>query len=448
MKLAQGPSTGAQASRQEQQRARKDAYYLIYERMDEEEGEGKEEKAREARMPTEEEIKALVPAALRVCKPLWLVLAAPPYPTSVTKQTNPTLNHPFEKQEEVARADRELLLRICSYTRSHARIKQEALERNEAIPEAFRDALWTEVAASAPAKGGTKQQRMLRLLPMPYLDSWCSGVRDPELLAEERGAGPGEVVAVDGDGNGNGEDGGEASPSKQEEEKAESEGGAATVDPPEMDVAVEVGAVNGHDPKQEGEEAEAEVPEYAGIGIFAEPPRLGPYACPHSQHRRGGAFLLDPAQAHRLKALPAGAYERILATVKGGRRPDVELAVPVSTTQGEGGGGDARFEFACGECVKAYRGRLEALAPDAGRLGELFAALEGAAGGGGGGGGGGGRGGSGGGGGRRGKKGKAAAGEEEMGAEYLIPANWCVGALIDGLRQWFAIGCCAMQNRR
>ena len=90
MKLAQGPSTGAQASRQEQQRARKDAYYLIYERVDEE-GEGKEEKGREARVPTEEEIKALVPAALRVCKPAWLVvLNAPPFPSSdANKQTPP-----------------------------------------------------------------------------------------------------------------------------------------------------------------------------------------------------------------------------------------------------------------------------------------------------------------------------------------------------------------------
>lgn len=78
MKLAQGPSTGAQASRQEQQRARKDAYYLIYERMVEE-GEGKQ--GREARVPTEEEIKALVPAALRVSKACvvgFLTLDTPP----------------------------------------------------------------------------------------------------------------------------------------------------------------------------------------------------------------------------------------------------------------------------------------------------------------------------------------------------------------------------------
>lgn len=67
VKLAAGPSTGAQASRQEQQRAKKDAYYLIYERVDAEEGEedGKNGEG-EARVPTEEEIKALVPEALKV----------------------------------------------------------------------------------------------------------------------------------------------------------------------------------------------------------------------------------------------------------------------------------------------------------------------------------------------------------------------------------------------
>jgi hypothetical protein len=61
---AAGPATGVgQGGRQEQQRAKKDAYYLIYERVD---GEGQGEGQGEQRVPTEEEVKALIPPALRV----------------------------------------------------------------------------------------------------------------------------------------------------------------------------------------------------------------------------------------------------------------------------------------------------------------------------------------------------------------------------------------------
>ena len=471
VRAAGGPSTGVgQGGRQEQQRAKKDAYYLIYERV-EEEGE-----AEALRVPTEEEVKALIPAALQASclsfgglggkrchhagtfpfcgrthccvyanKQLCCCVCACAYERVQTTTTTTTTNA-NDTQEEVAQADRELLRRICAFTKSHARIKRETAERKEAIPEAFSDAHWEEVARD----GGDGR---LHLLPAPFLYSWCSGVKDAELLEDEEaaataavGGGSGAAVAKGkGGGGGNGGATGEQQPPAA---AAAAAAAAMDVVVPSSSSAAAAAAANGGGEGATaglGEDVE-EPPEYAGIGIFAEAPRLTPYACPHSRHRGGqGAFLLDPAKAHKLKAVPFATYHRILATVKGGALPDVGLSVPVVESRGQqqaaagmgrggtrgGQQGQAALPFACGECVDAYKQRLQALAPDAGRLGELFAALEGGVGSGGGGSKG--RGGGGGGGGK-GKKGGGGGGAQQQqegvgqegAVEYLIPSKWCV----------------------